>query len=409
MKTKLTQAFVNNARLPAGKPEEFFWDDALRGYGLRIRDRGGRVTKSYVARYRAPGHQRRITIGSVEVLMEKQARQKAREILAAVQLGHDPAAEKRKQREKAANTLRSIIDQFLEHKLDTVRANTAAALKRFLGKSTYVGPLAGMPVDAISRRDIAGRLFAIKKEHGTTTAACFRGALSGLFTWAMASGLVEHSPMLGVLKLPKPEPRDRVLNDDEIRRIWLGLEDDDYGKIIKLLVLSGCRAQEIGRARWSEFADDMSAWTLPSSRSKTKKALVLPITDLMMQIIDTIPRRDNDHLFGRAGFTSWRVGKLELDARIGLSQPWQVRDIRRSVSTGLNNIGVMPHVAERILNHALGGVHSVYNKAQYTAEVRSAMQRWSRHIASITTGGERNSPVQAARRRRDAVSASVHC
>jgi integrase len=129
-------------------------------------------------------------------------------------------------------------------------------------------------------------------------------------------------------------------------------------------------------------------------RSKNGRPHTLPLTPLMMQIIDSIPRRERDLLFGHragSGFTSWSIGKHALDQKLGLPA-WTHHDIRRSVATGMANIGIQPHIIEAVLNHQSGhrrGVAGIYNRSPYEREVRDAMLRWSDHVRSLIEGTKR--------------------
>jgi hypothetical protein len=120
----------------------------------------------------------------------------------------------------------------------------------------------------------------------------------------------------------------------------------------------------------------------------------LPVTPLMREILDTIPRRNGfDILFGRKhGFTGWSTGKRDLDAKLALPE-WVVHDIRRSVDTGMNDIGVLPHIVEQVLNHSQSGhkrgTAGIYNRSLYVREVHDAMLRWSDHIKALVEGNER--------------------
>jgi integrase len=386
---KLTSA---NIALPEDKADAIFFDTHLRGFGLRVRRLAGGVTRKYwIVQYRAHGHARRMIVGDAEKVTAAQAREQARKLLSKVELGGDPQADKRERREKDSLSLRSVVADYLAHKTG-VKEGTLRMLRSYLEGPLYLKPLHAMPVDRITRKDVATRLLAVSKASGAPTAIAFRGALSTMFTWAMTMGLIEHNPVAGSFKPTPPPSRDRVLTNMELAAIWKGVEDDEYGKVVKLLILTGCRREEIAGMRWSEFDFDAGTWTLPKERSKNGKPHTLPVTDLMLEIIESIAKRERDLLFGRKhGFTSWSIGKPVLDEKLGL-QPWTHHDIRRSVATGMANIGIQPHIIEAVLNHQSGhrrGVAGVYNRSPYEREVRAAMALWSDHIRAIIKGGKR--------------------
>jgi integrase len=309
------------------------------GFGLRLRCASrGLILRHWIFQYRQHGRTRRMIIGSADTVTSAQALEKARKLHAEVD----------------SLNLRSVVSDYLAQKTG-VKEGTLRMLRTYLESPLYLKPLHGVPLDRISRKDIAARLLAVSRASGAPTAIAFRSALSSLFVWAMQMGLMEHNPVVNSFKPLTPGSRDRVLTDPELVAIWNALEDDNYAKVIKLLVCTGCRRAEVGGMKWTEFSDDMSTWSLPKKRAKNTKEHKLPVTPLMAEIIESISRRDGfDLLFGRKhGFTGWSIGKRALDEKLGL-KPWTHHDIRRSVATGLANIGVQPHVVEQILNHQSG-------------------------------------------------------
>ena len=363
------------------------------GFGLRLRrGSGDHIIRNWVVQYRQHGRTRRMIVGSAQTVAATQALAKARKLLAEVELGGDPQTDKMERREKDSLSLRSVVSDYLAQKTG-VKEGTLRMLRTYLEGPLYLKPLHGVPLDRISRKDIAARLLAVSKASGAPTAIAFRSALSSLFVWAMQMGLTENNPVVNSFKPPRPESRDRVLTDAELTTIWRALGDDDYARVVKLLVLTGCRRSEIAGMRWSEFDFYKGTWTLPKGRSKNGLAHTLPLTPPMLEIIDTIPRRDEfDLLFGRKhGFTGWSIGKRALDKKLGL-KPWTHHDVRRSVATGLANVGVQPHIVEQILNHQSGhkrGPAGIYNRSVYTNEVRAALALWSDHVRTLVQGGER--------------------
>jgi integrase len=264
-----------------------------------------------------------------------------------------------------------------------------------------------MPVDTITRKDIAARLVVITRESGSVTAARARATVSGFYVWAMQMGLVEHNPVIGTIQPKDSEGRSRVLSDDELAVLWRACKDDDHGRIVRLLILTGCRRQEVGGMRWSELDSDRGIWVIPAERSKNKREHSLPLPPAAWDIIQGVARMASRvHLFGvRAdhGFTAWGVAKEDLDHCLGATVAhFVLHDIRRSVATKLADLGVQPHIIEQILNHQSGhksGVAGVYNKSSYAREVKTALALWADHVRSLVDGGARkvvNLPVAAS-------------
>jgi integrase len=387
---KLTTANIN---LPAGKQDAIFFDDTLIGFGLRLRrGSGGKVIRNWIVQYRSHGRSRRMRVGSAETLTAAQARAGAKKLLARVELGEDPQAHKAERRERDEHSLRSVARDYLDTKTG-IKPRSLELLRWYLLEGPHMRPLLATPVDKVTRRDVAKRLLEAAKKSGVPTSIALRSAVSSMFSWAMQMGLVEHNPVIAAYKPETPQSRERVLSNAELAALWCGLGDDDYGKVVKLLALTGARRGEIGGMRWSEIDFGKSTWTLPRERSKNGKSHTLPLTSLMLSIIESVPRRDRfDILFGfRRGFTGWSIGKRALDQQLGLPH-WTHHDIRRSVATGLANLGVQPHVVEEILNHQSGhkkGPAGVYNRSAYANEVRAALLVWSDHVRMLVEGGKR--------------------
>jgi integrase len=368
--------------------DRFEWDGKLVGFGKRTRD--GRET--WVIQYRLGHKQRRMTIGTCAKLTQAQAREQARKRLAAVQLGQDPAADKRQTRTEAKHTLRSVATQYLEARQGAVRARTYAEVSRYL--SEHWAPLHSVPVNAIRRADVALEVSKMIRKNGSAAAAKARAALSAFYVWAMGEGIAEANPVIGSNRPVEGPPRDRVLTDAELAAIWKGLADDDYGKVVKLLVLTGCRREEIGGLRWTEIDSKERVIRLPAERCKNHRAHDVPLTDLAWSILQQQPVL-GEHVFGRdaTGFRAWAYDKEGLDERLGDKvAPFRLHDVRRTVATRMADLGVMPHVIEAVLNHQSGhkrGPAGVYNRSRYDREVRNALALWNDHVRTLVEGGER--------------------
>lgn len=391
---KLDAKTIAALTLPAGKTDHTEWDEDLPGYGVRLRAGGKR---GYVVMYRPKGSRkvRRVTLS--DKLTPAEARNEARRTLAQVALGADPQGERAKQRAQEERTLRVAIEGYLDAKRPKLRPASYRISKLYLFDGSYLRPLHSTAVDAITHPDIAARFSAIARKHGTNTAAAVRRHARAAFRWFMEEGWTSANPVIGTRKPADPRPRDFVLTDAELVAIWNACDDDDFGRILRLLILLGSRRAEIGGMRWSELADldgPKPIWALPGERAKNGHAHKIILPPAAVDIIHAVPRTHRDHLFGAragAGFTAWDYGRAALDRRLDgkVKRPWRVHDVRRSVATKMADIGLEPHHIEATLNHYSGhraGVGGVYIRAGYEKQVRDALLRWNDHLFALIEG-----------------------
>lgn len=394
---RFTDAFVRRLALPTGKTDHIQWDPDLPGFGVRLRP--GKA--SFVVQYRVGTDQRRKSLGDVRKVNLEDARGIARKRFAQVELGIDPDAEEANRRaEQAADalTFEKAVEQYLvaqEARLaaGTLRRNTFIAEERYLRR--HCGSLQKKPVAKVAFEDVAKLIRDLIRDHGPTSAARARGAISTFYGWCMRQGLgVKANPTIGTENpVYGQAPRDRVLTDDEIRSIWRNCTDDDFGRIVRLLLLTACRRDEIGGLRWSELDLSTGKLLLPKERTKSKRphGFVLPPTAIA--IVETVRRRNShDTLFGGGanGFNAWSYNTMALGARIAVAEgnvlaPWTLHDLRRTVRTRLGKLGVLPHVAELVLNHAghKSGIGGVYDHHDYEPEMSAAIAVWEGDLLRI--------------------------
>jgi len=258
---KLNSKTISRLALPAGKTDHIIFDEDLPSFGIRLRG-GGKIT--WIIQYRVGSKQRRVTLGTVKLgdsgtLNAEEARKAARDRLAQVQLGGDPQKVKHEARAKAATTLGAVVDTYLSRKEPELRVKTLDGTLRYLRQ--HWKSLHGLPIHEITRRDVAIGLGEISTERGLVAAARARAALSALFAWAVREGIAEANPVVGTNRPAEPKARDRVLSDAELAEIWAASRDDDFGRIVRLLVLVGARREEIGGLTWNET--DTAAACLP--------------------------------------------------------------------------------------------------------------------------------------------------
>ena len=399
---EFSKTTIADLGLPAGKSDAIFFDDDLPGFGIRLRASGKRA---WIVQYRIDGRSRRESLGDARKVDLNVARAAAKKKFAEVVLGGDPAADKAAAKARAAVTFGPLADQYLALKKPKVRKNTYVADNRYL--TTYWKPLRSSPIEGITRRIIAARLNQIVAEHGDTAAARARQSLSAFFSWTIREGMVESNPVIGTNDPSSHiDARDRVLTEAELRAIWLACDENDFGWIIRLLMLTAARRDEIGGLQWSELDLDRCLLNIPGSRTKNHHALNLTLPTPAVSILRAAPQREGrDYVFGERGgaFSAWSYATLRLNARIaeqgGAIAAWRIHDIRRTVATGMAELGIPPHIIEAILNHQGGhkaGVAGIYNRATYDAEIKRALAVWADHLLAIIEN--RKSNVTALRR-----------
>jgi integrase len=305
-------------------------------------------------------------------------------------------------RSPARFTLKALAEQYLAVKESEVRPRTLTETKRYLQES-YFKPLHALPVDGVTRRDVAARVLIIGRENGQVAAARARNAISGMFAWAMENGLAEMNPTVGTARPRVPPSRSRVLSDAEILAIWRATEEPtDFNRIVRLLITTGQRRSEVGGIALGECNLDRAAWVLPARRAKNGREHEVPLGSLALQVLGSVPQVvGQDCLFGRTnrGFTTWALSKKALDARLGDQvRPWTLHDLRRTCATRLGDLGAEPHIIEALLNHQSGhkrGVAGVYNKSKYAAAVKAAVAMWNNHITALIEGRDERRKVVA--------------
>jgi integrase len=384
---KLTRDAVAALVLPAGKDDVVFWDDSLPSFGCRLRGQ----SKTWLIQFRINGRSRREALGDTRKVALEAARKVARQRFALIELGVDPAAERAKRAIEAtatALTLSEVVRRYLDAKGDELRHNTRRAAKLHL--TEHWKPFAGRPIGSIGRADVAAQLQTLTKERGRIAAARSRANLSALFSWAMREALVDSNPTIGTNQPDKGvRARERVLNNDEFVAIWKAAEGADRGGIVRLLILLGARRQEIGGLRWVPEVDlDRGSLTISGERTKNHRALTLALPPAALAILASVPRRGEFVFGGNRAFSSWSALKAQIDAGSGVRE-WRLHDTRRTVATGMADIGVQPHIIEQILNHQSGhkrGPAGIYNRSSYDREVRAALALWGEHVLAIVEG-----------------------
>ncbi|MCS3761658.1 integrase [Bradyrhizobium centrosematis] len=333
--------------------------------------------------------------------------------------GHDPAAAHfakrdltRSAREQHAKhtfeiAARDFIEQYAAKK--TRRWKEQARLLGLLPKDLSLIPnglsnrWAKRPIIEIEANDIfsivdetrcSGAPGLVRRSEGPTDsrARAMLSTLSMMFSWLAQQRRVSRNPCAEVHRPDTPKPRDRVLSNAEVIKFWSACENEpvNFAAPLKLLLITGCRLNEVAGMRQSELSDDRTAWVIPGIRTKNGLPHTVPLPQLATDILrDALPRTArNDFAFSTTGsspMSGWSKVKGRLDLDMGVLG-WRLHDLRRTAATGMAELGIAPHIVEAVLNHISGakaGVAGTYNRAQYNSEKRVALAQWAEHLTRL--------------------------
>lgn len=416
-----------------GKGDLFLWDTKVPGFGVKVTPAGSKV---YVFQYRMakPGAAksvpaRRMSIGKHGVFTPDQARTRAKELAAIVKLGTDPQqdardkiAAKEEAKQKADTKARldgelafeKVAERWLEeYELDH-RATSVGQAKVSVRK--YLTPkLRGRPMPHITKADLQAALDAIPAKQKASRQQVFAYA-SILWRWALERGDIDDNPVPSMAKPKVPKARDRVLADDELAAIWNATETlrAPLGAFYRLLMLTGQRREEVAGMTWAQVDRAAAQWTIPADKAKNGVAHIVPLAPVVVeeldrlalarQIVAKVEMPDAQSwpkvgpvisIRGKVPLSCFSQAKTALDAavlkaprEVGALEPWRVHDLRRTLATGLQRLGVRFEVTEAVLNHVSGarsGVAGIYQRHDWRDEKRAALEAWARHVAAIVT------------------------
>jgi integrase len=390
-----------------------YWDDALRGFGVRV-SYGGK--RAFVVRYRALGRLRRLTLGPYPDLPLVEARRRARLALGDVAGGSDPAEEKQVQRDGLR--FKDLAKDYLEHAEKWHRRWNEE--KRIIDKD-LLPVLSWRLLNDIKRREIRALVENIaRKRNAPIMANRTLALLSRMFNFALDREWLEASPAARIKEPGKEGSRDRVLNDDELRLLWAELETLAAGdgalrhrqlptesakrdpaitpataEAFQLQVLTAQRPGEVWSMRWTDVDLESGWWLIPGTVAKNGQPHRVPLVRDAVRILKarqaSADERSRFVFENRAGAGSvaHRAKKAASILSRSLNFAFRAHDLRRTVATRMAETGVPRDHIARILNHVEGGPAAtrVYDRYSYDTEKRAALERWSRKLDAILAGG----------------------
>lgn len=376
-KTKLTDQFIKN--ITSSERRQEYCDLLLQGFGLRVTEAG---VKTFYVRVRFRNKINRITLGKYPALSLADARQMAQE---KMRMALDGSLSSQNVQQI---TIKEAHDRFIELYAKVKNKDWRASCSRL---KPFLKEYGNTNLVDINRRDIINYLDKVMARGTHTQANRAHSALSRFLNWCVERTYIETSPCHGIKKPAKEKPRDRVLDDRELHEILSASSREGYpfGPVFQLLILTAQRRNEVSGMRWNELDFKNKNWTIPKERAKNGKAHIVPLSDVAINILESIPRfLHSDLVFTTNGKTP--VSGLDKVRRRMICSTkidnWKIHDFRRTAASGMARLGVTPYVVEKILNHVSGtfsGVLGVYNQYGYDREKRDALDKWANCISNL--------------------------
>ena len=394
-KMKLTKRAIDD--LQPGDKDAFFWDADITGLAVKVTPKG---KKTFMVQYRPGGRgspTRKIFIGPFGEVTLHKARTEAKRIFGLRAEGRDPALERQQAKQRAiSNKFADIAADFLAKHASQNRTvdETARILKRDVlpkwGKRS---------IHEIGKRDVNDLLDVVVARGSHVMANRTLANLRKLFNWCVSRGIITASPCEGISAPHREKARDRVLSDNELIAIFSAAKQmgGAFGAIIQMLILTAQRRNEVSEMTWNELDLNNDIWTIPGSRTKNEKPHFVHLSEQASAVLSSVL---NVGAFtftsnGKTPFSGFSKAKKRLDELSGVTD-WRLHDIRRTVTSGMAQLGIAPHVADKILNHQSGtisGVAAVYQRHEFLDDRKTALNAWGNYVQSLLEKTDRDNVV----------------
>ena len=407
----LTDRFVAGAKA-TGAPQVDFFDEKVSGLALRVSS-AGRKAWTFIFTSPKDGKRTRMSLGQYPASSLAYARTRALEARGHLDEGRDPR-DVFADLDDGAMTVKALIDSYLEKHVRPNLRSAKSIERRFRKNVTPV--IGGLRLADLHRREINRVIDPILKRGRPVEAARSFEDIRALFRWGVARGDLDSNPMEGMRKPASPQPRERVLSDDEIATLWNGLpkalaRSKSCQRIVKLCLITAQRVGEIAGMRREELDLNARLWMLPGARTKNKYEHIVPLSDLAMSIIEealadagegagyVFPNAEGDGPLPPSAVAKTITRAQKPDAerpqgRFGMDH-WTAHDLRRSAITSMAHLGIAPIVLGHVINHRsvtkAGVTLSVYAHYDHAKEKKQALNIWAERLTAIV--GDRAAAV----------------
>lgn len=396
---KLTKRAVD--ALPIPEKDELWWDADLRGFAVKVTPSGSKI---FLIQYRMGGRgtkTRRFTIGKLGSPWDTPAaRKEAEKLLRLVSTGKDPQSiERARKRDEATLSFPDYVDRFLfEYGRSRWRPKTYASRSADL-RNWVVPPLRARALSGITRADLSSVFSALPAGKPALPRNVF-AVTSKLFAWAVAKGDIDKSPCAGMERPEAVKSRERVLDDEELMLVaalapYLGTP---FGPFVEMLLITGQRRDEVAGMSWAELDRSKRMWTIPQHRTKNGHTHHFPLSRIALINLDQLaggthwPKKGLVFTTtGKTQVSGFSRMKRRLDSLIAQVSdhreiaPWRMHDLRRTMATNLQKLGVRFEVTEALLNHreSRSGIAGVYQLHDWKKEKREAIRLWDDKLAKM--------------------------
>ena len=391
---------LTDTALKALKPREKPFTKAdERGLYVEVFPTGGIVWRY---RYRLNGKQEKLTLGKYPALTLRNARIKRDEAAQAAAMGTSPAQQKQlaKVAGAEATTVADFGERFFREVVAKDRRNLTIP-RRYFDKA--IVPAIGMKaVGSVTTEDVRAIIWKKKNEGFDAAAGAIRGVLKRLFDFAITAGYAYSNPVLALpmRHVHKARSRERALSPDEIRIFLKATFESNIRRQFKiglhLILLTMVRKSELLLARWEHVDFNQSEWNIPSEHSKTGKPHTVFLARQAVALfreLQTLASGSQLVMPGRGSLTKpFAHNAINSALKVALAgqaiPAFTVHDLRRTASTMLHENGWTSDVVEKALNHTIGGVRGVYNRAEYGPQRREMLQYWADSVERLMVSGQ---------------------
>ena len=408
---KFTEKTLGRFACPPGKKDAIFFDDTVTGLGLRCYASGAR---RWVFQYKSPADlkDKKYVIGDYPAWTVAAAQERGRELRVQIDRGECPvtaaalAEEGIKADIAARESLVTVAKAIELYDVGRARLNLRDSKRTVAKLKAALEPFSGRPVRDLNRGDIVRRLDEIAATSGPVASNRAKSYIRAAYGWWLNRGHVETIPIAGLSRQYREEAKDRVLTDRELVAVWKSatpeLVGPAFADIARLLILTGCRRQELGSLEWRDVDLDGKAITIRAELSKSKTARVVPLSAPAAAILANRPRHAGPFVFGdgtggEKPLSGWGKPKDKLDKAAGVTD-WTLHDLRRTAATRMDELGVSIATIEAILGHLTGtrgGIVGVYNRGDYRARATEALELWGRRVLEISAAKAESTNVVA--------------